>query len=121
MLSYTLGAVVAIVAALALDLAGTRQRLVTRGYFWVAYVVILCFQLLMNGVLTGIPIVTYEPSVHLGVRVANAPIEDIGFGFGLVLSVLTVWSRVGSPADGRSLPHGGSLSDAARDERRGEA
>jgi lycopene cyclase domain-containing protein len=110
MLSYTLGAAVAVLAALALDLAGTRQRLVARGHFWLAYAVILFFQLVMNGVLTGIPIVTYDPDVHLGLRVANAPVEDIGFGFALVLSVLTVWSRAGThPRD-----------DAAGDQRRGE-
>ncbi|WP_153506359.1 lycopene cyclase domain-containing protein [Cumulibacter manganitolerans] len=110
MLGYTLGAVVAVIAAVALDVAGTRQRLVTHGHFWVAYAVILFFQLVMNGVLTGIPIVTYDPDVHLGLRVANAPVEDIGFGFGLVLSVLTVWSRAGAhPGD-----------DAAGEERGGE-
>lgn len=95
MLPYTLGAVIAVVGALAFDLIGTRERLVTRAHFWVAYAIILFFQLVMNGLLTGIPIVTYDPGVHLGLRVVNAPVEDIGFGFGLVLSVLTVWSRLG--------------------------
>lgn len=96
MLPYTVGSVIAIIAALLLDRYGTRQRLATRLHFWVGYAIILMFQLVMNGLLTGIPIVTYDPSVHLGVRIANAPIEDIGFGFGLVLSVLTVWSRLGA-------------------------
>ncbi|WP_199849475.1 lycopene cyclase domain-containing protein [Blastococcus sp. Marseille-P5729] len=87
---------IAILAAVLLDRYATGQRLVTRLHFWVAYAIILFFQLVMNGLLTGIPIVTYDPSVHLGVRVANAPVEDIGFGFGMVLSALTVWSRLGA-------------------------
>ena len=110
MLSYTIGAAVAITAAVLLDLFGTRQRLVARGHFWVAYAVILFFQLVMNGVLTGIPIVTYDDAVHLGFRVANAPVEDIGFGFGLVLSVLTVWTRLGPQ------PHGQALEEQRRSE-----
>lgn len=96
MLPYTTGSVIAIVGALLLDRFGTGQRLATRLHFWVAYAIILFFQLMMNGLLTGIPIVTYDPEVHVGIRVANAPIEDIGFGFGMVLSALTVWSRLGA-------------------------
>lgn len=96
MLTYTIGAVVAVLCALLVDGLITRQRLVTRANFWVAYAIILFFQLIMNGLLTGIPIVTYDPDVHLGLRVANAPVEDIAFGFALVLSVLTVWSRLGA-------------------------
>lgn len=93
---YTAGAVVAILVALVLDLWVIRSRLVTTAVFWIAYVIILFFQLIMNGLLTGIPIVTYDPSVHLGLRVANAPVEDIGFGFGLVLITLATWHRLGT-------------------------
>ena len=104
-MSYTVGAVAAVLAALALDRWGTGQRLVARRAFWVAMVIVLAFQLLMNGLLTGLPVVRYEPSVHLGLTLANAPVEDLGFGFALVLSVLTVWSRLGT---------GGNPSDAGR-------
>lgn len=92
---YTLGALLAIVISLAVDRWGTRERLVTRAHFWSAYAIILFFQLLMNGFLTGIPVVTYNPSVIIGLRVAYAPIEDLGFGFGLVLLTLSVWERLG--------------------------
>lgn len=93
---YTIGALVAVGAAVLLDALVTRQRLVARARFWIAYAIILFFQLVMNGVLTGLPIVTYDPEVHLGPRIANAPVEDIGFGFALVLSVLSVWSHLGA-------------------------
>jgi lycopene cyclase domain-containing protein len=92
---YTTGSLVAVLGALAFDALVTKQRLVARPRFWIAYAIILFFQLIMNGFLTGLPIVTYHPDVHLGLRIANAPVEDIGFGFGLGLSVLTLWCRLG--------------------------
>lgn len=100
---YTLGALAAILIAVVVDLRVTRCALVRTRTFWLAYAIILVFQLIMNGLLTGIPIVSYDPSVHLGPRLANAPIEDIGFGFGLVLITLTTWVRLGEQA-GRRTP-----------------
>lgn len=96
---YTLGAILAIVAAVLFDLFGTRQSLVRTARFWIAYAIILFFQLIMNGFLTGLPIVTYDETVHLGLRVAYAPVEDIGFGFGMVLSVLTFWRWLSTKPD----------------------
>lgn len=92
---YTVGATAAILVALAVDWWGTRERLVRSVAFWIAYAIICAFQLLMNGLLTGIPVVTYDESVIWGPRLAFAPVEDLGFGFGLVLLVLTTWSRLG--------------------------
>ncbi|PRZ41388.1 lycopene cyclase domain-containing protein [Antricoccus suffuscus] len=92
---YTVGSVVAILVALTVDRWLTRERLVATRVFWIAYAIIFAFQLLMNGLLTGIPVVTYDESVIWGPRLAFAPIEDLGFGFGLVLLVLTTWSRLG--------------------------
>lgn len=92
---YTLGSVLALAIGLAIDRWGTRERLILRLDFWVAYAIIFFFQLLMNGFLTGIPVVTYNPHVIIGLRIVYAPVEDLGFGFGLVLLVLTVWTRLG--------------------------
>ena len=43
------------------------------------------FQLLFNGVLTGRGVVRYDPAAILGPRLVNAPVEDLVFGFALVL------------------------------------
>lgn len=85
----------ALVASLAVDLVVLRTRLILRRAFWVAYAIVLGFQLLMNGVLTGLPVVRYDPDAILGPRVARAPIEDIGFGFAMVLLTLAAWVRLG--------------------------
>jgi len=39
--------------------------------------------------------VQYDPDVIIGVRLAFAPIEDLGFGFGLVTLTLVGWTRLG--------------------------
>jgi len=85
---------VGVVAALVLDLFVLRTRLVLGRVFWLSYVIVLCFQLLANGVLTGSGVVRYNPGTILGLRVFHAPVEDIAFGFALVLATLASWVRL---------------------------
>jgi lycopene cyclase domain-containing protein len=98
--TYTELCVVALVASLVLDLFVLRTRLVTRRAFWVSYAIIIGFQLLTNGWLTGRRIVTYNADVVIGGaepvllgsgRLFYAPVEDIAFGFALVLQTLAWW------------------------------
>jgi lycopene cyclase domain-containing protein len=89
--SYTVAAAVGAVAAVVLDLAILRTRLVLRRLFWATYPIIIGFQLLSNGTLTGRGVVRYNPSAILGVRVVFAPVEDLVFGFALVLTSLSLW------------------------------
>src|SRR6266540_4362430 len=58
--TYTQLAVAGVLAALAADHALLRTRLVRRRVFWVAYAIVLAFQLLSNGVLTGRGVVRYD-------------------------------------------------------------
>lgn len=94
-MTYTASVALALAVALALDLAVLRTRLVTRGVFWCAYPIILVFQLISNAILTGRGIVVYARSAILGARVAHAPVEDLGFGFALVLTTLSIWVWLG--------------------------
>jgi lycopene cyclase domain-containing protein len=98
--TYTELCVVALVASLMLDLFVLRTRLVTRRAFWVSYAIIIGFQLLTNGWLTGRRIVTYNADVVIGGaepvllgsgRLFYAPVEDLAFGFALVLQTLAWW------------------------------
>lgn len=90
-MTYTATALVGAVAALLLDLVVLRTGLLRQRSFWVAYAIVLGFQLLVNGVLTGRDVVRYDGSAILGVRVAFAPVEDLLFGFSLVLQSLAWW------------------------------
>jgi lycopene cyclase domain-containing protein len=98
-MTYSALAVVAVVAVLVVDLAVLRTRLVTRRLFWVAYAIVLAFQLLVNGVLTGRGVVTYDPAVIWGPRIAYAPVEDLLFGFALVTLTLASWAAVNRRAN----------------------
>ena len=101
-MTYTVAAGLAVAAALAIDLVGLRTRLVLGRVFWLSYAIILVFQLLANGVLAGRGVVRYDPAAILGPRVAGAPIEDLAYGFALVLTTLAVWSRLGRSRLGQS-------------------
>jgi lycopene cyclase domain-containing protein len=93
--SYTALALAGVAFALLLDLVVLRTRVVTRRVFWTAYAIVVVFQLLTNGWLTGRGIVRYDPDTILGVRLLYAPVEDLAFGFGLVLTSCVVWVWLG--------------------------
>src|SRR5262245_54816236 len=89
--SYTIAALLGLVGAVGLDVGVLRTRLVLSRIFWATYPIIFGFQLLFNGLLTGLGVVRYNSDAILGVRLANAPVEDLIFGFALVLATLSVW------------------------------
>ncbi len=103
-MTYTQIAVMAVVLALVLDQA-LRTRLVTRKVFWVSYAIIVFFQLLSNGVLTASGTVHYDGEVIIGStspegslppllgdgRIAFAPVEDLLFGFAMILGSQVLW------------------------------
>jgi lycopene cyclase domain-containing protein len=94
-MTYTVAAALGVLGALAIDLGVLRTRLVAGVTFWATYPIILGFQLLANGILTGRGVVRYNPAAILGVRVVYAPIEDLAFGFALVLMSLSIWVWLG--------------------------
>lgn len=107
-MSYTTIAVAAVVLAIIADIWLLRTRLITRVDFWLAYAIMFVFQLLTNGVLTGREVVRYADDAIVGVgndkaspefigggRLFFAPIEDLMFGFALILWVLGIWVWLG--------------------------
>ena len=88
---YTEIAIFALLFAVFFDLFIIQTQLLTRAAFWTSYSIILPFQLLTNWWLTSRNIVMYSPDAIMGVRVASAPVEDLLFGFALVLSVMAMW------------------------------
>ena len=90
-MSYTVAVVVGVAAAVVMDMVVLRTALLRRKAFWTAYAICLAFQLLVNGVLTGRRLVTYSPDAIIGWRFCYAPVEDLAFGFVLVLQTLDWW------------------------------
>jgi len=110
-MTYTALACLGVVVALVLDRWVARTRLTSTGDWWSAYAIIVFFQLVTNGWLTGRGIVRYDPDTILGSgrvtfvgdgRLAFAPIEDLAFGFGLVLVSCVAWTWLGRRSEARA-------------------
>jgi lycopene cyclase domain-containing protein len=102
--TYTALAVVGVLAAIALDRWVARTRVTATRTWWSAYAIIVFFQLLTNGWLTGRGIVRYASDAILGsdrviligdARILYAPVEDLAFGFALVLTSCVAWEWLG--------------------------
>lgn len=94
-MSYTVAALLGLAGAAAVDLLVLRTMLLRRKAFWTAYAIVLFFQLIVNGILTGRGMVRYDPGTILGLRLAYAPVEDLAFGFAMVLLTLSMWVWLG--------------------------
>jgi lycopene cyclase domain-containing protein len=108
-MSYTQLAVLGVLVVIVLDLWVFRTRLLRRKVFWTAYAIVVFFQLVTNGLLTGFGIVRYDgeqiigsttpaegPPPFLGDgRIAFAPVEDLLFGFAMVVLTLVLWVHWG--------------------------
>jgi lycopene cyclase domain-containing protein len=91
--SYPALAALGLLATVGLE-AVLRTGLLRRRAYWVAYAVVVAFQLLVNGVLTCRGIVT-DYRTTLGPRVACAPVEDLAFGWAMVTQTLLWWTWLG--------------------------
>lgn len=116
-MSYTLAVALAVAAAVALDVLVLHTRLVRRRAFWTAYAILLFCQLLVNGLLTGLKIVRYDPATIIGWRIGYAPVEDVLFGFALALTTLSLWVWLGR-RDVRPTRHADRSARPPRDAAR---
>jgi hypothetical protein len=102
--TYTQIGIAVVIAAIVTDVLILRTRLVTRRGFWVAYAIVLFFQLLTNGVLTRLQVFRYSDSMIVGYqpdagpppfigsgRIAYQPFEDLLMGFALCLLAMALW------------------------------
>ena len=90
---YTAASALGIVLSVLLELLVLRTGLFRDPRYWVTLAIVAAFQLLVNGVLTCPPIVSYDPAEILGPRIVCAPIEDLGFGFAMVTTTIALWRR----------------------------
>src|ERR1700759_4878308 len=93
---YTVPAIVAVLAVGVLEFAVLRTGLFRRPAYWLSMLIVLGFQLLVDGWLTKLraPIVTYNDRQITGLRFPfDIPVEDFLFGFALVTGVLLLGER----------------------------
>ncbi len=88
-------AIGSLLCAVLCDLYGIKTQLLTKSVFWTSYAIIFPMQLITNWWLTSRNIVMYNPNAIIGRRLAGAPLEDLLFGFSLVLTVMSMWVYLG--------------------------
>ena len=108
-MTYTQLAIIGVLVVIALDLFVFKTKILKRKVFWVSYSIVIFFQLVTNGILTGFGIVEYDGAAIIGSstpkdsppafigdgRLVFAPIEDLLFGFCLVVLTLVIWISLG--------------------------
>jgi lycopene cyclase domain-containing protein len=102
-MTYTGLALLTIITVLLIEAMVLKTGLLKKIEFYLAYVIVVFFQLVTNGYLTGREIVLYDSDAILGLRVAFAPFEDLMFGFALVFFAMTVWTKIGMVENSRFL------------------
>ncbi|HEV7653192.1 MAG TPA: lycopene cyclase domain-containing protein [Mycobacteriales bacterium] len=101
-MTYTQLALIGVAGALLVDTVVLRTWLIRRRTYWTAYTIVVFFQLVTNGILTGFDIVRYAPAAILGWRIAYAPVEDLLFGYAMVTLTLSTWVWLGRRGVSRS-------------------
>jgi lycopene cyclase domain-containing protein len=86
---YTSVTFLALAAVLVLHLFLFKNKVL--GRFYLAYLVHLVPFLLVNGVLTAIPIVLYNDAYNLGIRIYTIPAEDTMYSMLMLLITITVY------------------------------
>ncbi|MEI7714874.1 MAG: lycopene cyclase domain-containing protein [Mycobacterium sp.] len=95
-LGYTAPAVLSVAVVCALELAVLHTGLFRRRAYWVSMLIVLGFQIPVDGWLTKLsaPIVIYDNHQTSGLRFPfDIPVEDFLFGFAMVTAVLLLWER----------------------------
>lgn len=95
-LGYTVPAIAAVCVVCVLEFAVWRTGLFRRAAYWLTMLIVLGFQVLVDGWLTKLsaPIVIYDNHQTSGVRFPfDIPVEDFLYGFALVTAVLLLWER----------------------------
>jgi lycopene cyclase domain-containing protein len=96
-LGYTVPAVLAAAVVCVLEFAVLHTGLFRRAAYWISMVIVLGFQILVDGWLTKLsaPIVIYNDRHIAGARFPfDIPLEDFLFGWAMVTAVLLLWERL---------------------------
>ncbi len=97
-MEYTIASLASVVVVIVAELAWLRSGIFRTATYWIAYGIIVFFQVLVDGWLTKLssPIVTYNPDEFSGIRVPfDVPIEDYAFGFSMCTLAIILWVRAG--------------------------
>jgi lycopene cyclase domain-containing protein len=118
---YTWAAVGGVVAVVLVEVLWLRTGIFTTATYWIAYGIVVFFQVLVDGWLTKLsaPIVIYAPEKLTGWRAPfDVPVEDYLFGWALVTLTIILWVHAGPGGHGRGRRAGAATTPAGTPPRR---
>lgn len=89
-MEYTYLVIVTSTFVIVLDIT-LKTYLLKQKLFWIYWGVIVVLMFIVNGYLTWRPIVIYNETKMLGLRLFTIPVEDFFFGFSLIGLNLIIW------------------------------
>lgn len=87
------------ILALVQPFIGSHKRWLS--HFYLTYVVMLIPFFIVNGVLTALPVVSYDDTQNFGIRLFTIPIEDSVYFLGMMYIVLMVYEYMLQGRPGR--------------------
>ncbi len=93
---FTVLSILSVIAVVLAELFYFKTGLFRKIEWWVAYAIILFFEVLVDGWLTKLsaPIVVYNEDQFSGIRFPfDIPVEDYLFGFSMIVLTLLLWER----------------------------
>lgn len=96
MLTYFLMGVPFIAAVLMLDLLLLKTKVVKTRQCWIVMIVMLVMTAVFDQFLTGLPIVHYNESHMINVRLGYAPIEDFMYTIAAVIGLGSLMKKYGA-------------------------
>lgn len=94
---YTILTIIGMIVVVLVELFIVRSGIFRKPAYWIALGICLGFQIPVDGYLTKLsnPIVIYNPDMNSGIRFPwDIPIEDFGFGFAMLTTVIMVWQAL---------------------------
>jgi hypothetical protein len=120
-MTYIQISIIYCLAAVLTDLYILRTRVLKLRMFWLSYLIMLFFQFITNGILTKLLIVRYNDFAIIGGdyttktppligdgRLFYAPVEDVFFGFSMIVFSISIWIWLGKKNIQRK-PYSGSI------------
>ena len=75
------------------------------GRFWVAYTIHLVPFFVVNGILTALPVVQYNPDEYMGLRIFSVPVEDAVYSLLLFLMNVTLHEALQTRRAKKAFPY----------------
>ena len=104
-MTYTELVLVAAALAAVIDLAVLRTRILLTRRYAVFLAVMLFFFLVVNGILTALPVVMYAPQAITGFRVITIPIEDFAYLFALITPTIALYEYLSTRRANNAARH----------------